>query len=142
MRNLFTNPSPVVNAGATRSGVAPERKMLQIVNGSAWITIEGEPDDYVLRAGDALELAPGRLVVVEACLDEVAFKVNSKTNPMSPPGTLNVGRRIASALQRAWRAAHLALRRPVRTHGSAANTVAQASAAQLSASGWRRLGHL
>lgn len=132
MRNLFTNASPHVHAGSARSGVASRARTLQIVNGSAWITIEGEPDDYWLSSGDTLELRPGRLVVVEADGTDVALNLG----PTTPSGLVAVA---AGAAQRAWRSLQLAVRRPIRECTAAVDTACRK---QLSSSGWRRLGHL
>jgi hypothetical protein len=105
---------------------------LQIVNGSAWITIEGEPDDYWLSSGDTLELRPGRLVVVEADHGDVALDLG----PAASEGLLAMA---AGAAQRAWRSLQLAVKRPIRECAAAVDTACRRP---LSSSGWRRLGHL
>jgi hypothetical protein len=136
MRNLFTTPDSLVNAGAVRSGIASRRQTLQIVNGSAWITIEGEPHDYWLSAGDTLDVNPGRLVVVEALKRDVAVSVAASASS----GALHTLRVFT---QRARRWLQLRLKQPVRDCVSAANTIGEkVCGSQLSASGWRRLGHL
>eukprot|EP01037_Dinobryon_pediforme_P034134 gene34134-39919_t len=43
--------------------------MLVVKRGYVWITQEGRSDDFWLHAGDAVIVAPGRLVVIEAALD-------------------------------------------------------------------------
>jgi hypothetical protein len=137
MRNLFTNPSPFVNAGKARSGITLRRQTLQIVNGSAWITVEGEPDDYWLSSGDALDVRPGRLVVVEANRGDVVLNIASST---TSPGIWSTAVR---PLQRGWRALLFAFRRPVRDCVSTINAASkQACDAALSASGGHRLGRL
>jgi hypothetical protein len=116
MRNLFTTPSPFINVGNARSGIASRQQTLQIVNGSAWITIEGEPHDYWLATGDTLDIRPGRLVVVEANREDVALNIASST----PPGAWLTVPRL---LQRGWRAIQLAVKGPVRDCASTVNAV-------------------
>lgn len=66
MRGLFTSQSFQLGAGEVLSGCAKRDQFLRIKTGSAWVTIEGIGHDYWLSAGDALRVASGRLVVVEA----------------------------------------------------------------------------
>jgi hypothetical protein len=66
MRGLFTSQSFQLKAGEVLSGRAKQAQVLRIKSGSAWVTIEGIGHDYWLAAGDALRVAKGRLVVVEA----------------------------------------------------------------------------
>jgi len=55
--------------GAVASGKFNNNRMLLVRRGYVWITQEGRDDDFWLRAGDAIIVAPGRLVVIEAALD-------------------------------------------------------------------------
>jgi len=55
--------------GAVASGKFGSSRMLVVKRGYVWITQEGRSDDFWLHAGDALIVAPGRLVVIEAALD-------------------------------------------------------------------------
>jgi hypothetical protein len=136
MRTLFTTSVSLVSAGAVRSGIASRRQTLQIVNGSAWVTIEGEPHDYWMSTGDTLDVSPGRLVVVEASKRDVALSVATSASS----GVLHALRVFT---QRARRWLQLRLKQPVRGCVSAANTIGEkVCGSQLSASGWRRLGHL
>lgn len=66
MRNLFANESFTIEAGHAVSGIAQNPRILRILSGRVWITVEGISQDYWLAAGDMLTVAPGRLVVVEA----------------------------------------------------------------------------
>lgn len=66
MRGLFTNESFHLRAGEVVAGRTRRPRVLHVVRGSAWVTIEGVHEDYWLSAGDALPVAIGRLVVVEA----------------------------------------------------------------------------
>jgi hypothetical protein len=136
MRNLFTTNSSLVNAGAARSGIAWRQQTLQIVNGSAWVTIEGELHDYWLSAGDALDIRPGRLVVVEASDQDVALKVAASASSAAQ-------RTLGGLAQQARRWLQLRLKQPVRDCVSTVDKIGEKiCGSQLSASGWRRLGHL
>ena len=66
MTNLFANHSSMIAPGSVVSGVADREQTLRIICGHVWITIEGSARDYWLSAGDSLQIAPGRLVVIEA----------------------------------------------------------------------------
>ena len=66
MIKLFAKKSLAIPAGETASGVAKRPQTLRIVCGRVWITLEGMPDDHWLGAGDTLDIAVGRLIVVEA----------------------------------------------------------------------------
>jgi hypothetical protein len=66
MNGLFTKYSHALGSGEVLSGVARQGQSLHMISGSAWITVEGEPDDHRLSAGEMLNIPPGRLVVVEA----------------------------------------------------------------------------
>jgi hypothetical protein len=138
MRNLFTNNSSLVNAGAARSGIAWRQQTLQIVNGSAWVTIEGELHDYWLSAGDALDIRPGRLVVVEASNQDVSLKVAAASSSSS-----SARRTLGGLAQQARRWLQLRLKQPVRDCVSTVDKIGEKiCGSQLSSSGWRRLGHL
>ncbi len=66
MRNLFASHSSSIRPGSVVSGVADREQTLRIVCGEVWATIEGSSRDYWLSAGDSLQIAPGRLVVIES----------------------------------------------------------------------------
>ena len=40
-------------------------EVLQITAGRAWVTVEGDPSDYILETGESMQLPSRRLVVVE-----------------------------------------------------------------------------
>ena len=66
MTNLFAKQSSKIDAGQVLSGVANRELTLRVAAGQVWITIEGSNRDYWLSAGASLQIAPGRLVVIEA----------------------------------------------------------------------------
>jgi hypothetical protein len=68
MRKLFAKSSLCVRAGSTVSGISHQAETLQVASGRVWITIEGEPDDYWLSAGESLPVPANRLIVIEADL--------------------------------------------------------------------------
>ncbi len=39
---------------------------LQVIEGRAWITIDGEPDDWFVAAGERFVIEPGQLALVQA----------------------------------------------------------------------------
>lgn len=92
MRGLFTNDSFQLGAGEVLSGCAKRTRLLRIKSGSAWVTIEGAREDYWLSAGDALRVAAGRLVVVEAEASGLQMHTLGETAP------------VGMLAARAWRA--------------------------------------
>ena len=66
MTNLFASHSSIIAPGRVVSGVADCEQTLRVVCGRVWITIEGSSRDYWFSAGDSLQIAPARLVVIEA----------------------------------------------------------------------------
>lgn len=66
MRGLFTSKSFQLAPGEALSGRTQQPQILRIMSGRAWVTIAGVSHDYWLAAGDTLQIARGRLVVVEA----------------------------------------------------------------------------
>ena len=117
MRNLFTNLASTVDAGTARSGMASRMHRMQIVNGSAWVTIEGELRDYWLSAGDTLDIHPGRLVVVEAERNDVALKVIPAAQ-----GSFNT---LGSLIERTWKLLQLRIRQPITSCASTGNAIGQ-----------------
>jgi len=79
MRGLFTNESFHLGAGEVLAGRTRRPRILHIVRGSAWVTIEGVHEDYWLSAGDALPVATGRLIVVEAQAAGLQMHTGSET---------------------------------------------------------------
>ena len=66
MRTAFTERSYLIESGQTMSGFADNIHSLELVNGRAWVTIEGVPFDFWLNCGERLSLPAGRLVVIES----------------------------------------------------------------------------
>lgn len=66
MRKQFTAHALTIGAGQTVSGVANSARVLRILSGRVWITVEGISNDYWLFAGDTFTLTPGALTVIEA----------------------------------------------------------------------------
>jgi hypothetical protein len=85
MTNLFANESSKIAAGRVVSGVADREQTLRVACGRVWITIEGSTRDYWLSAGASLQIAPGRLVVIEA--DGMDSRIHVP-NPMKGHGAL------------------------------------------------------
>ena len=66
MTNLFASHSSNIAPGPVVSGVADREQTLRVICGRVWITIEGSSRDYWFPAGGPLQIAPARLVVIEA----------------------------------------------------------------------------
>ena len=81
MRGLFTSDSFQLDAGEVISGASKSAQILRIKSGNAWVTIEGIGHDYWLSAGDALRVATGSLVVVEAQRDGLRAQTAIETVP-------------------------------------------------------------
>lgn len=96
MTNIFANASYKIEPRNVVSGVADREQTLRVVCGEVWITIEGIGHDYWLSAGKTLDIAPGRLVVIEA--DRLMSRVEV-SHPSAQSGT---GHRI-SLFERAQR---------------------------------------
>lgn len=63
---LFKSRTYRIAAGAAASGIARGRTTIHVAAGFVWITVAGSLDDYWLRAGQALDVPAGHLVVCEA----------------------------------------------------------------------------
>lgn len=96
MRNVFTNSPLTVRAGNAWSGVATRPETLQIVSGSAWVTIEGDRHDYWLSAGDKLAIAPQRVVVIES--DRSDSRIGTVAS-----ASHGIAARLADVAAAAWR---------------------------------------
>jgi Protein of unknown function (DUF2917) len=86
MRVKFTDESYTITAKTALSGKVSQPRNLQIESGRVWLTVEGEPDDHWLGAGDVFSLPAHRLIVIEA--DQQASRIqfkesNSAASPMS-----------------------------------------------------------
>ncbi len=66
MTIMFAAPLVQLAAAEVCSGVSAVSGELRVLTGRMWLTIEADARDYWLHAGDALQIPPGRLVVVEA----------------------------------------------------------------------------
>ena len=89
MRNLFANRCFEIQAGHAVSGTAAQARTLRVASGRVWVTVEGERDDFWLRAGDSVSVAPGRLVVIEA--DQGASRIDFLPLPCA---TFGLGARL------------------------------------------------
>jgi len=106
MRGLFTNASFYLAPGEVLAGRTRKPRILHIMRGGAWVTIEGVLDDYWLTTGDALPVATGRLVVVEAQAAGLQMHIGGETlGGGSFPGRAWKGLRALLAWNRARRAA-------------------------------------
>lgn len=85
MTNLFANTALTIAPGQTASGVTRQARTLHVGHGSAWITIEGCRQDFVLAAGQSLAIAPGRLVVAEAGTDGSSLAISATPLPPARP---------------------------------------------------------
>lgn len=100
MRDLFAKESFQLSTGAVASGISSRLHILRLKTGCAWITIEGDPHDYWLSAGDTLTVSPGRLVVVEAQRSGLQAQTRMETAPVNamPCSTLAAARTLLARL--------------------------------------------
>ncbi len=101
MTNLFATDSSKIAAGRVVSGIADREQTLRVACGRVWITIEGSTRDYWLSAGASLQIAPGRLVVIEADGIDSRIQVPSPIKehgalfPLNGTGLRDLNRRLA-----------------------------------------------
>lgn len=64
-----------------------EQASTYLVDGSLWITIEGDSNDYIAESGQRFSTVPHRLTVIEALEDTEIFFLaeNSKNIPFHRP---------------------------------------------------------
>ncbi len=65
---------PLAACGATRLR-SRRAGRLTVRSGQAWITREGDPEDHVLAAGEALTMGARQEVLVEQDADGLVFRV-------------------------------------------------------------------
>ncbi len=72
------NPEYRLTGGGTWSHrPGDNRHSIRVVDGEAYVTEEGAPEDWFLHSGDTLPLAPHRLVVVQGH-PEAVFAVDDQ----------------------------------------------------------------
>ena len=74
-----------ISRNESRSVAARRGATVRVSRGRVWLTRDGDIRDYILSAGDSLELAAGGLVVVFG-LSEAVFQVDT---PVRAPGVLS-----------------------------------------------------
>ena len=74
-----------VSRNESRSVAGRRGMTVRVAKGRVWLTREGDLTDYVLNAGDSLELAASGLVVLFG-LSEAIFQVDT---PVRAPGVLS-----------------------------------------------------
>ena len=71
-----------VSRNESRSVAAKRGSTVRVARGRIWLTRDGDIKDYILNAGDSLELAAGGLVVIFG-LSEAIFQIDT---PARAPG--------------------------------------------------------
>jgi len=74
-----------VSRNESRSVAGRRGMTVRVAKGRVWLTREGDHTDYVLNAGDSLELVASGLVVLFG-LSEAIFQVDT---PVRAPGVLS-----------------------------------------------------
>lgn len=77
MASAFDTPFIQLAAGEVYSGESAVAREVQVLSGCLWLTVAGDAQDYWLQAGDALQIPPGCLVVVEAYRTPCLFSVRA-----------------------------------------------------------------
>lgn len=89
MASTFDMPFMQLAAGEVYSGVSAIPREVQILSGCLWLTIEGDTQDYWLKAGDTMLLPSGCLIVVEAYRAPCLFSVRpDAVRIVGTPGTV------------------------------------------------------
>jgi Protein of unknown function (DUF2917) len=63
----------------------------KVVSGRAWVTVEGEPDDWFIRPGESFSVPAGRSTVIEAdpdCVLSFEAATPAICNAFGQPGLL------------------------------------------------------
>ncbi|PTE02854.1 DUF2917 domain-containing protein [Pandoraea apista] len=58
---------------------------LQVLQGLLWLTVEGEPADHWLHAGESFEIRSGQRVWLGTWQDGARLRVSQPANTFSPP---------------------------------------------------------
>ncbi|MFK0375295.1 DUF2917 domain-containing protein [Pandoraea sp. NPDC090278] len=86
---------------------------LQVLQGLLWLTVEGEPHDHWLRAGESFEIRGGQRVWLGTWQDGARMRVSQPAKTLSASGS---GRMLGTGLRLVWR--NLAMRLANRTKRS------------------------
>ncbi|VVD93103.1 DUF2917 domain-containing protein [Pandoraea anhela] len=73
---------------------------LQVLQGVLWLTVEGEPADHWLRAGESFEIRGGQRVWLGTWQDGARMRVSQPATTLSPSGR---GSAVRSGWRLAWR---------------------------------------
>ncbi|VVE21496.1 hypothetical protein PAQ31011_03178 [Pandoraea aquatica] len=78
---------------------------LQVLQGLLWLTVEGEPTDHWLRAGESFEIRGGQRVWLGTWQEGARMRVSQPAKTLSTSGGGSV---LGTGLRLVWR--HLAVR--------------------------------
>jgi len=92
-----------------RSAAEPPQS-LQVLQGLLWLTVEGEPHDHWLRAGESFEIRGGQRVWLGTWQEGARMRVSQPAKTLSASGS---GRVLGTGLRLVWR--NLAVRLANRT---------------------------
>ncbi|ANJ87090.1 DUF2917 domain-containing protein [Pandoraea oxalativorans] len=104
-----------------QSPAAEPPQSLQVLQGLLWLTVEGEPHDHWLRAGESFEIRGGQRVWLGTWQEGARMRVSQPAKTLSALGR---GRVLGTGLRVVWR--NLAVRLANRTK-RADGTVARLS---------------
>ena len=81
LMQIFLNRRAVASLDLTGG----DHLRLTTTDGTAWVTLEGSPDDLVLTSSSPLELVgPGR-IVIEALQDDMIIRARSQQKRLEEP---------------------------------------------------------
>ena len=82
-----------------QSPAADRPQSLQVLQGLLWLTVEGEPADHWLRAGDSFEIRAGQRVWLGTWNEGARLRVSPPATPLAAIA----GSRAPRAGRLAWR---------------------------------------
>lgn len=81
---------------------SPTPQSLQVLQGLLWLTVEGEPGDHWLRAGETFEIRPGQRLWLGTWKDGSRFRLSQPMAGLTPQSHRRAPR--VPAWRLAWRA--------------------------------------
>ncbi|MFJ2991970.1 DUF2917 domain-containing protein [Pandoraea sp. NPDC087047] len=86
-----------------QSPAAESPQSLQVLQGLLWLTVEGEPTDHWLRAGESFEIRGGQRVWLGTWQDGARMRVSQPAKTLSASGRNRTARTTRPAWRLVWR---------------------------------------
>ncbi|WP_174991092.1 DUF2917 domain-containing protein [Pandoraea anapnoica] len=97
-----------------QSPAAERPQSLQVLQGLLWLTVEGEPHDHWLRAGESFEIRGGQRVWLGTWQERARMRVSQPAKTLSASGS---GRMLGNGLRLVWRSLAVRLARRTKRAG-------------------------